>query len=126
MPLKTLPPTFTIAVQALASRLRNLLRALSIMSLDGNMKARATCAQNSTAIPTQMIILTRETALRETPATAIVPIMSTTIIITVVVTTAPVATDPSSKDVIAKMMATADPSSVPVRRRIDAYWSKQI
>jgi len=54
----------TSAVQARASRPRNFIFARSITARLGNMNARAMCAQNSTPMPTQMIRLTRLTALR--------------------------------------------------------------
>ena len=58
------------------------------------MKARATCAQNSTAIPNEMTRLTRLMALRLMPQTDMMPMTETTVDATTNVTIVAVLHDP--------------------------------
>jgi len=78
-------------------------------------------AVNSTLIPTQMIRLTSETALSETPMTAIDPIIADTVMATTRVTISPVAMEPRRIVVITSTAARAEPISAPARRTIVVY-----
>uniref|UniRef100_A0A1Y1KUC7 Uncharacterized protein n=1 Tax=Photinus pyralis TaxID=7054 RepID=A0A1Y1KUC7_PHOPY len=126
MPEKTDPPTLTSAVQDLASRPRRVVLLLSMTVLDGNMKARAMCAQNSTDIPTQMMRLTKDTAFRETPNTAMAPMISTTLMITVTVRIAEVRADPRSTEATTKIMPTRADNRPAVSGTMERYWSKKM
>jgi hypothetical protein len=122
MPLITLLATLTMAVQARASRPRKrCLGAFSIVARLGKVKARAICAVNSTLIPTQMIRLTSDTALSDTPRTAIEPMIADTVMPTTRVTTRPVAREPSIMVVITSTAARAEPMSAPARRTMVVY-----
>jgi hypothetical protein len=79
------------------------------------------CAVNSTLIPTQMMRLTSDTALRETPRTAIEPMMADTVMPTTRVTTRPVAIEPSIIVVMTNTAARADPMSAPASRTMVVY-----
>lgn len=127
IPLMTLLATLTMAVQARASRPRKrCLGAFSIVARLGKVNARAMCAVNSTLIPTQMIRLTSDTALSDTPRTAIEPMIADTVIPTTRVTTRPVAMEPSIIVVMTNTAARADPMSAPASRTMVVYWSKKI
>lgn len=92
----------------------------------GNMKALAMCEQNSTAIPTQMTRLTSETAFKLTPHSAIIPIMSITIMPTTTVMQRPVRRLPRSRELTRNIATNAERIKVSVRRYIVAYWSKKM
>jgi hypothetical protein len=127
IPLMTLLATLTMAVQARASRPRKrCLGALSIVARLGKVNARAMCAVNSTLIPTQIIRLTSETAFRDTPITAIDPMMADTVIPTTRVTIRAVASEPRRTVVMTRTAASAEPRRAPARRTMDTYWSKKM
>jgi hypothetical protein len=127
IPLITLLATLTMAVQARASRPRKrCLGAFSIVARLGKVNARAIWAVNSTLIPTQMMRLTSETALRDTPSTAMEPMMAETVIPTTRVTTRPVAREPSMIVVMTRTAARAEPIRAPARRTMVVYWSKKM
>jgi hypothetical protein len=127
IPLMTLLATLTIAVQARASRpLKRCLGALSMVARLGKVNARAMCAVNSTLIPTQMIRFTSETALSETPMTAIDPMIADTVMPTTSVTMKAVVMEPRRMVVITKTAASAEPMRAPARRTMDTYWSKKM
>lgn len=92
----------------------------------GKVYARAICAVNSTLMPTQMMRLTSETALRDTPITAIEPMIAEIVMPTTRVTMSAVVREPRRIVVITRTAARAEPTSAPVKRTMDVYWSKKM
>jgi hypothetical protein len=127
IPLITLLATLTIALQLLASFPLNRCRgARSIVARLGNVNARAICAVNSTLMPTQMMRLTSETALSDTPMSAMEPMIEVTVMPTTRVTTRAVRREPRRSVVMRRTAARAEPMRVAARRTIEVYWSKKM
>jgi hypothetical protein len=73
-----------------------------------------------------MMRFTRDTAFRETPNTAIAPMISMTLMMTVTVRTAEVKADPKSTEATTKIIPTNADNRPAVSGTMVRYWSKKM